>query len=122
MNRVSKKRAELNRKAKPIRESYKAEWVMCQVCCQRVAVDLHEIARGIHRAAAISEPCTFLCLCRGCHDKLGDMREWPICRQLAAKLLADPAKFDLARFNEIRGRAEGAITMSDVVMYLQLKD
>ena len=122
MKKYSAKRAELNRKAKPIREEYKAEWVMCQVCCQRVAVDLHEIARGVHRAAAISEPCTFLTLCRLCHNDLGDLREWPICRQLAAKLLADPTKFDLARFNEIRGRAEGAITMGDVVMYLRLKD
>jgi len=65
--------------------------------------------------APLGEPCTWLALCRDCHDAAGDYSEWPITRQLAAKLLADPGRFDLRRFNEIRGRAPGAITLSYLV-------
>ena len=82
---------------------------------------MHEIARGSHREAAFVDPATWLVLCRNCHEKLGDYRLWPIARQLALKLVADPQRFDLAKINSIRGRSEGAIDMADIASYLEVK-
>lgn len=90
-------------------------------CNRRLATDLHEIARGIHREEATKHPEAWLLLCLWCHEEMGDYSRWPLARQLALKLVADPTRFDLAKINEIRGRAEGAIDLADVGKYLELK-
>jgi len=62
-----------------------------------------------------------LALCQvPCHEAMGDASEWSLTRQLALKLVRDPSRFNLERFNEIRGRAEGAIELADVVKHLDL--
>ncbi len=115
-----KKRKHLRTTA-PRRRSYKAEFLMCQCCIKRKAEDVHEIARGIHKEESEKHPATWLCLCRKCHDEMDDYSVWPIARQLALKLVADPSRFSLSKINEIRGRALDAITLADVAQYLEVK-
>lgn len=121
LRRVSKKRAALNREAKPLRDDFRQMFTMCQCCCKRVASDVHEICRGSHREAALKERAAWLCLCRVCHDELDDYSQWPITRQLALKLVGDPEFFDLATVNTLRGRDENAITLAEVAKWLAVK-
>lgn len=93
----------------------------CQVCLSRLADDVHEIARGPARATAFSERLSWLAVCRSCHEAMGDYAAWPIERQLAVKLVVDAEHFDLAGFNELRGRAAGAITLADVAEFLKVE-
>lgn len=81
----------------PARREYRKVFRLCQCCCKRLA------------------------LCRDCRDDLGDYSKWPIRRQLALKPVSDPGRFNLEVINEIRGRDEDAITLSDVAAYLELK-
>ena len=93
----------------------------CQLCHWLKATDCHEIARGPARKAALECRSTWLALCRPCHEKLGDYSEWPVERQLALKLVVDPEHFDLVKVNRIRGRADGAITLADIVPHLKVR-
>ena len=86
------------------------------------AVDCHEILRGAHRARAIHERTTWLALCRRCHDAMDDYGRWPVARQLALKLLVDPAHFDLATIIDIRGNGPREFEMGDIVRYLKMGD
>ena len=121
LRRVSKKTAAENRRIAPLRAAYKAEFVMCMCCRKRVATDVHEIARGSSRHIAKLHPCCWLCLCRSCHDSMGDYNLWPITRQLALKIVRDAGRFDLDEFCLVRDRAEGSITLDDIAQHLDLK-
>ena len=88
--------------------------------CGGAGSDVHEMARGCHRSVAVRERCCWLLLCRPCHEEMDDYSIWPLTRQLALKLISDPIYFSPERFNEIRGRAPGAITLSEVVVHLQM--
>jgi len=118
MKRESAKAAARRRKYKPARDEYRNQ--LCQVCRYSPARDVHEIARGIYRAEAYCERVCWLAVCGDCHDLLGDYSRWPIERQLAMKLLSDPEHFDLVKVNRIRGRADGAIVLADIVCFLKV--
>jgi hypothetical protein len=120
MRNTSLKRQKINREIKAEVAAYREDFAMCQVCWKRAASELHHIARGISRENALSERCTWLMVCRKCHEDLGDYSKWPISRQLSAKMLSDPLHFDLKKFNALRGRAESAIDLRDVVQHLVL--
>ena len=105
-----------------MRRTYKTDFHFCQCCQKALACDVHEMARGVHRSKAVSEPCTWLALCRMCHNDMGDYSQWPLTRQLALKLIVDGDRLDLKKFNRIRGRADTAITLSDVAKHLTLKE
>ena len=112
----------MNKATKDARLRYKLDADRCQVPnCQYAATDTHEICRGVHRAKAVLERCTWLALCRGHHSDMGDYELWPLERQLALKALVDPAWFDLAKINELRGRAPGAIELADVIKHLRMR-
>ena len=106
---------------KRARDEFRLEHIYC-MSCGALASDVHEICRGPHRARAVTERCTWLLLCRRCHDDMDGYAEWPIEKQLGCKLVHDPNWFDLDRVNEIRGRAPGAITLADIVPYLEVKE
>lgn len=125
MRPYTKKRARLNRQAEPARAAFRGEFHLCMNCCRRLAEecrDIHEIARGPNREEALKHRCAWLLLCRGCHDEMDDYSVWPLARQLALKLLADPGHFSLEEFNLIRGRAPTAITLADIVPFLNLRE
>jgi len=82
---------------------------------------VHEIARGTGiRSKAFGRREAWCAVCTTCntHDLCG-YELWPLARQLAVKLVTDPAWFNLQVFNvEIRGRAPDAITLEDIAPYL----
>lgn len=101
------------------RKQYLMDARMCQCCMRAPAVEVHEITRGAARQAALVERCSWLALCRGCHELMGDYSVWPVERQCALKMLVDPKHFDLLKICELRGRAPTAITMEDIKPYLR---
>lgn len=127
LRRVSKKRRALKKAVDPVRAALVEEVGYCQPCwtlgdgLKWSNLSVHEIAKGIHRQAALSERCAQLVACWDCNSgRLNDYSILPIEKQLAIKLLEDPEHFDLVTFNRLRGRADGAIGMADVVKYLML--
>ena len=121
MKRVSSKRAALMRVVERERDLFRSVMQSCMICGVR-AVDVHEIAQGAAREAALAERCAWLLLCRRCHADVHDQSEWPIARQLALKLLRDCDFLDIDRVCELRGRAVGAITLGEVVAHLEMVD
>ena len=131
IRRVSKKRAKLMAENREWRAAFVDEVGQCQVCeyvpanhgwakCNNLHV--HEIAKGPCRAEALKHRACCLVVCDECNSgPLCDYSIWPIERQLAVKLLTDPGHFDLLLFNEIRGRAPTAITIADLVPFLELR-
>ena len=120
MRRVSRKRLEAIDNAKEARQKFAWEFPRCMLCgLEKCCMDTHEIARGPSRYAAYAERCTWLRLCRECHEQMGDYSVWPIERQLALKLSRDAAFYSTRVFNEIRGRAAFAVNIRDVVPYLK---
>lgn len=120
MRHRSKKRARLERRLRPLREAYLEEFGKCVVCGWEPADQVHEIAKGSHRALAIAEPCTWLAVGFDCNmGRLNDYSLYPLERQLAIKWIHDRKRFDLARFNELRGRAPTAITIADIKKYIR---
>lgn len=114
MKRVSDKRRELLREATPLREAYQREFPKCQwPGCAKLGQQVHEIARGIYRAAALIERCCWLHLCQEHHREIHNGGV-SIERQLRWKLLADKHGYDLQKFCRIRGRSQWAITQKEV--------
>lgn len=119
---MSKKRQNQLKATAPLRRRYVENAGKCQAPrCNRKAWDCHEITRGTaSRYKAVEHRETFLALCRTCHEAMGDYSVWPIEKQLALKLLVDPAWFDLEVINSIRGRSSTAIELVDVACYLEV--
>ena len=66
--------------------------------------------------AAFVERATWLRVCRTCHDVL---QYEPKAKQLALKLLTDPAHFDREKVCEVWGRASSAVTADEVLEALR---
>lgn len=98
-----------------MRDEYRRLYPWCQRSdCDRLATDVHEIARGPARNKAIEVRACLLHLCRAHHDDMDDYSQWPIARQLALKKYSDPEGYDRVAVNLIRGRAPEAITEEEV--------
>jgi hypothetical protein len=121
MRRQSAKRQKRNAEWGPVRRDFCIEMGVCAKCSRQAPLDCHEIARGAAREAALSRREAWLALCRNCHDSMDDYSVWPVERQLALKLLSDPAWFNIQVVNELRGRAPDAITLAEVADYLGLR-
>lgn len=122
MRPVSKKRQELMKKVKPIRDALRAEVGCCEICgCSRGTLDVHEIARGVHRAASLDKPFALLIVCRACHDeKLSQPAEWPEARQLAILAKSRPAQFSLTAYLELTSpRAMQRIAIAEVMEFME---
>lgn len=120
--RESKKRATLRAIVNPGRKGFLLLHPVCMLCGKRKSEDVHEIARGNAREGCLSYPELQLAVCRTpCHDDLDDLKLWPPERQMFARMMYD-LKAELLTLNELRGRAETAITIRDVVQYLEMED
>ena len=116
IRRVSKKRSAVNRKTKPARDEYRAEFWLCQWCNASQANDLHEISRGAGRNASLSERAAWLHLCSDCHRQMNWL---PVAGQLAIKRLTDFEFYDRVKVNTLRGRAPESITESEVDLWVR---
>ena len=113
---VSKKRAKLQREVSGPRAAYVKEQGRCAVCGATENLAVHEIAKGSHREAALSEEEAWLVACWTCNSgPLNDYSLWPIERQLALKALCDAERYDRRKVNELRGRAPEAINEAEVI-------
>lgn len=116
MRYAGKKRQAKMRLCGPTRRAFVEAAVLCMCCAQEFATCCHEIARGSHRDAALQERLTWLATCWLCNTgPLTDATLWPLQKQLALKWIYDRAHFDLVGFNVLRGRAPGAIVMSEII-------
>jgi len=121
MRPVSKKRQELMKKVKPIRDALREEVGCCEICgCSRGTLDVHEIARGHLRERCLGERCALLVVCRSCHsEKLSQPAEWTEARQLAVLADSRPLDFNLVRFLDITSpNAPRRIEIEDVLDWL----
>jgi len=83
------------------------------ICWERCNVlEVHEIPRGPHRKAALTQTSCFLATCRACHQ--GELDSMGIPEQLAIKRALDPEHYDRIRVNLIRARQPEAITEEEV--------
>jgi hypothetical protein len=122
IKRISAKRRKQMARTKSQRDSFRAEFRICMLCSKRKATDVHEIVTRAKSDLAVENRCTWLCLCRTCHDReVADYGRYPVSRQLALKLVADPEAFDLAKVNELRGNDPNEFTLADVVRWLDMK-
>lgn len=82
-----------------------------------VPLQTHEIGS---RAIAVNKWCdprNFLRVCERCHS---EVCSWlPECQQLSAKLLHDGERYDRSFVNEIRNRADTAVTEMEVRQWSQ---
>jgi hypothetical protein len=117
LRKVSKKRAALKRLMDPKRTAFVLDAGACMICKSAAAIDCHEICRGPAREAALSHPRLWIACCRYCHELMGDYSDWPIVRQVAARIDWEIRR-TLAEVNEVRGRAEDAIVPAEIVSEL----
>lgn len=82
------------------------------------AIECHEIVGGGDRHKTKKDPAFWLAVSRDGHEEI---QYWPKSKQLAVKLLADPTRFDLARFNEIYTGKEGKLSFADIAPHLELR-
>lgn len=116
----AKRRKQMAATSQPRRE-FRAEFRICMLCNKRKAVDVHEIVTRAKSGKSVEHRCSWLCLCRTCHDdEVSDYSRYPISRQLALKLVADPEAFDLKQINKLRGNDANEFTMGDVAKWLKM--
>lgn len=113
MRRRNPQRAARDALLQEQRDLYRWEFPMCQwYGCDQPAAELHEIARGPARRAALAARAAWLNLCRNCHQQYG--LSHLVVLQLAVKKLADPEGYDRQAVNVLRGRQPEAITEAEV--------
>lgn len=115
MKRRSRKRQEEIDAVQELRERFRLIG-QCMICgSERTSLEVHEIARGVHRHRAYAERCTWLLLCHSpCHRAVDDYSVWPIALQAAIKMTCDRQFYDLQKLNKLRGRVSDAITQEEV--------
>lgn len=115
----SSKQAKLERQHRQPRTIFLSEFQQCWFC-GNTSTEVHEIANGNGiRNLAFAHRAAWAASCNRCNfHELTDKTKWPIERQLAVKLINDPAFFDLPAICEMRGRAATAIVIVDIVPYL----
>lgn len=107
LRKVNPDRAKKDREYKKVREVYLRENPVCARCRGCPAVEIHHICSGGSRAKSLANTETWLGLCHFCH---GYLQSSPIKTQVRDKL-----DFVLATINRLRGRAENAITLEELV-------
>lgn len=120
MRRLSKKRARLDRQLRQQRSDFVAEYPQCMCGCGERATACHEMACGwSNRPQAIQHRFCWLSLSDYCNQyEFTNYAKWPLERQLALKWIHDREHLDLVAFNRLRGRADSAITMADVIPWI----
>lgn len=113
---VSASRRKYNAAATPARSAYLDEMRRCAVNGSSPSTEVHEIAGGTDRKKALIEPATWLAVGRVGHD---EVQGWPKAKQLALKLIVDPMRFDLEKFNAVYTGQERPVTIADVAKYLE---
>ena len=117
MRRQSPKTAAIYRKHGPERKAFVEQMGCCALCGNTLDLCCHEITNGPNRMKGFVERAAWLCLCSlcNCHN-VTDRLEWPLEKQLALKLIVDPAGFSLTAIQNIL--APRLVIVEDVLRYL----
>jgi hypothetical protein len=105
MRRVSLKRQHRNREAAPVRDALRSLG-RCEWCStDRHKLDVHEVANGASRGAALDQLYALLLLCRRCHDDLHRLpKDAAVCIGLALIRNSRPEHYSLDSFYKITAR------------------
>ena len=89
-------------------------WICNRTAMQSMfgRLEIHHIARGVHRKKAKDKRSCLIRCCQPCHEKYLDGME--VVVQLAIKKMFDPEGYDRLEVNKLRRRAPEAITESEV--------
>lgn len=128
MKRMSKKTASRASDVRDFRLDLIREIGVCEICGHDPArakagflawrLDLHEIARGVNRQAALDKRYALLCLCYKCHlERIHGELNWPESRQLAALKRSRPQDYNLVAYNLLIGRGPKRITEKDIAAW-----
>ena len=114
---VSKKRAKENRQHDQIHDNFMRNNPYCDCGCGQPSEHRHHICSGTAgRDRSLFDTDTQLSVAAWCHSAvLDDLLAYPIERQVALKFAAI-----LRKVNQYRGRAQTAITIRDVLKYLEI--
>lgn len=105
MRYQSKKQRDLYDSARQSRRNYLLCHPVCAVCRETWASEVHEVTNGPSRMKGFVEPAAWLSVCTRCNqDVLTDKNAWPLARQLACKMVRDPANYNLRAVCEILDR------------------
>lgn len=116
LRKVSAKARRRNRAVSKVRQAIK-ESLGCEVCLYgfpESSLDVHEIAAGRGRQAALGEPMLLMAVCRGCHDEIQGTK--------AATQIATKARWVIhetcKKYCEAMGLSYSAVTPEEVVREL----
>jgi len=122
MKRMSDKTRKRYLECKPVRDELRESVGRCEICDRHQSfypLDVHEIARGVHRQKALDKLFALLVVCRSCHGLLGSAKEWPEARQLAVLAEKRLHDWDLTAYLELTNpRAPNRITLEEVLNYM----
>lgn len=135
MRRVSLKRQQRQREAKPVREGLIAKVGQCEICGasplhprrglpgELSQLCCHEIANGPLREKALDKPYAVLVLCWYCNGhEVVNKSEWPEAKQLAVLVSSRPEDFDLEAFCYLMNpRAPNRVTLAEVVEHMAVE-
>lgn len=133
MRRVSPKRAERNKQAKPVRDRLIAQAGRCMVChcspskpnknmpLEMSQLCVHEIANGPLRNKALDQPSACLVACWACNSgPLNDKARFPEAKQLAVLLHESPEDYDLQAYLRLTSpQAMNRISQEEVTAHWQ---
>jgi len=120
MQPISKKKAARDAEEAAFKRKLCDELGVCEICGPDATraksdIEMHHIARGIHREKASVARFAVLLLCWRCHElEVDDPAKWPQSRQLAVLKRSRPQDYDLAAFNALVGWGRYRITEDDV--------
>ena len=117
MNKISEKERKKLAGIRAKRDAYKDEFPQCPLTGEW-RVECHEITSGwAGRANGIVEPAVWLSVApRVNREWFTDKKVWPVQRQLALKMLVDPTRYSLEKFNECY--THGTVYQEDVDAWL----
>ena len=120
MRYKTKKRQKADRMVAYERVLFLAEFPWCWFCENARSECVHEMACGSgNRVIAVQVRLAWASSCCDCNQfKVTDYAIWPLVRQLAAKWINDRKSFDRVAFNRLRGRADNAITMAEIIPHI----
>ena len=121
LRQTSKKTARRKRSTTPFRIAFLKSLAGCEYCGRQTPANElapHEIAGGPDRPKALDKAFAMLGLCQlNCHDIVQQESK---ARQLARLYLSRPQDLDVVAFNRLRGKADGAITLEEVLAEAEL--
>ena len=122
MKSMSDKTRKRYLECKPIRDALRESVGRCEVCDKHQSyypLDVHEIARGVHRQKSLDKLFALLVVCRSCHGSLDSAKEWPEARQLAVLAERRLYDWDLTAYLELTSpKAPRRIELHEVVKFM----